>query len=450
VGSGSRVPPSRRHRRVSATATALPLALALAVAPLVAVGLAADAAAARTSTETVVARDVLAKVNAERRARGLGTLADWGGGTAQREAEAMRAHGSAAHYGPNQPGFGTVAQDFTSAGAVLLWMRSDLHRSILMRADAGAAYVGVACAPDRRLFVSVQVFADPARPTPTVPASPVVTRSGSGLGCDASAAPAGGCSHSAARALRSGESGYWMVDASGRVYAFGAVRSSGDAPAGSRISGLAPTPRGRGYWLLDASGRVLPCGDATAYGGATMASGERAGAIAALPSGEGYWIFTDRGRVLARGAARHHGDMARTRLNGAVVAAAPTPDGRGYYLIGSDGGVFSFGTARFHGSMGATRLNSPVVGIAPDPDGVGYWLVAADGGIFAFRAPFRGSMGGRHLNRPVVGAIAFADGYLLVAADGGIFNFSSRPFAGSLGAHPPADPVVAVAAASSR
>jgi len=31
-------------------------------------------------------------------------------------------------------------------------------------------------------------------------------------------------------------------------------------------------------------------------------------------------------------------------------------------------------------------------------------------------------------------------------ADGGIFNFSALPFAGSLGTHPPASPMVAVAA----
>ncbi|HKN90696.1 MAG TPA: hypothetical protein VJ622_10465, partial [Acidimicrobiia bacterium] len=75
----------------------------------------------------------------------------------------------------------------------------------------------------------------------------------------------------------------------------------------------------------------------------------------------------------------------------------------------------------------------------------GYWLVASDGGIFAFNAPFRGSMGGQHLNKPVVGMVRFADGYLMVGADGGIFDFSSANFLGSLGANPPAHPIVSVA-----
>ena len=77
---------------------------------------------------------------------------------------------------------------------------------------------------------------------------------------------------------------------------------------------------------------------------------------------------------------------------------------------------------------------------SPTPTAPGYWLVASDGGIFAFDAAFRGSMGGRRLNRPVTGMVPFGNGYLMVGEDGGVFNFSDRPFAGSLGADPPARP----------
>jgi hypothetical protein len=44
--------------------------------------------------------------------------------------------------------------------------------------------------------------------------------------------------------------------------------------------------------------------------------------------------------------------------------------------------------------------------------------------------------------------VPVGDGYLIVAADGGIFDFSDRPFSDSLGAHPPARPVVSVATLS--
>ena len=55
-------------------------------------------------------------------------------------------------------------------------------------------------------------------------------------------------------------------------------------------------------------------------------------------------------------------------------------------------------------------------------------------------------MGGRRLNAPINGMVPFGNGYLMVASDGGIFDFSDRPFSGSLGGHPPAQPVVSVAA----
>ena len=95
--------------------------------------------------------------------------------------------------------------------------------------------------------------------------------------------------------------------------------------------------------------------------------------------------------------------------------------------------------------MGGFKLNAPVMGLVPDMDGRGYWLVGSDGGIFAFEAAFRGSMAAVSLNRPVVGMVRFGDGYLMVGSDGGIFNFSNQTFFGSLGATPPANPIVAVA-----
>ena len=139
--------------------------------------------------------------------------------------------------------------------------------------------------------------------------------------------------------------------------------------------------------------------------------------------------------------------MAGTKLNGPILDSVATPSGRGYWMVGSDGGIFSFGDATFSGSTGNMRLNQPVMSMAADPDGKGYWLVASDDGIFAFDAPFHGSMGGTRLNRPISGIVPGAAGYLMVAEDGGIFAFGNVAFRGSLGARPPASPVVAVALA---
>ncbi len=248
-------------------------------------------------------------------------------------------------------------------------------------------------------------------------------------------------------------SGYWMLGAAGAVYPFGAAVAAGDASgflahSQQQAADIEPVPGGGGYWLVDTAGAVFAF-DAPYLGGvdrADLRSGESVTSLSATPGGQGYWVFTTRGRVFAFGDAETFGGLGDLTLNGPVLDSIPTPSGRGYYMVAADGGIFSFGDARFFGSMGGVTLNAPVQSLVPDPDGTGYWLVAADGGVFSFEAGFRGSMGGVRLNAPVTGMVPFGDGYLMVAADGGIFNFSDRPFSGSLGNHPPAHPIVAVAA----
>ncbi|HYT38788.1 MAG TPA: hypothetical protein VEN99_04720, partial [Acidimicrobiia bacterium] len=257
---------------------------------------------------------------------------------------------------------------------------------------------------------------------------------------------------SPAAGLSPASSGYWMVGADGRVSGFGQAAHLGDATAGlvtgHDAADIEPTPSRNGYWIVDDAGRIFPFGDARSFGGVDgdrLARNEKVTSLSATRSGAGYWIFTTRGRVLSFGDARSYGDMSAVTLNGPVLDSIPTPTGLGYYMVASDGGIFAFGDARFAGSMGGRRLNAPVQSLVPDPDGAGYWLVASDGGVFAFAAPFRGSMGGVRLNKPVTGMVPFGNGYLMVGEDGGIFDFADRPFLGSLGDHPPARPIVAVA-----
>jgi hypothetical protein len=245
--------------------------------------------------------------------------------------------------------------------------------------------------------------------------------------------------------------GYWMVGADGAVYSFGdAAHFGGATPAaGSTAVDLEPTPSGAGYWIVTDKGVITTRGDAGFFGApsaASLTSGETVTSLSATPTGRGYWVFTSKGRVMNFGDAVHYGDVSKVTLNGPVLDSIPTTSGRGYYMVASDGGIFAFGDAVFHGSMGGTKLNKPVQSLVPDGDGEGYWLVASDGGIFAFKADFRGSLGGVKLNKPVTGMVRYADGYMMVGEDGGIFNFSTKPFLGSLGANPPARPIVSVAA----
>jgi hypothetical protein len=257
--------------------------------------------------------------------------------------------------------------------------------------------------------------------------------------------------------------GYWMIDRSGATYAFGDAAWLGNTAAPADVVDIEPTISGNGYWTVDSRGHVYAFGDAQPLtlpepepGWSPLRPGERITSLSrrVVPGTSNYpdrvdelWLFSDRGAVyVAGGYSNRYGDLSTVRLNGPVVDSVARNDGMGYWMVASDGGIFTFGLARFFGSMGDQRLNAPVQSLVPDPDGVGYWLVAGDGGIFAFDAPFLGSMGDTRLNQPIVGMVSSGSGYLMVASDGGIFTFGEASFFGSLGDHPPAAPIVAVAA----
>jgi hypothetical protein len=241
--------------------------------------------------------------------------------------------------------------------------------------------------------------------------------------------------------------GYWAVGSDGKVYNFGDATDMGSPPATVGMVDIEASRFGKGYWTLNDKGTVSAFGPVN-YGSlaaADLKSGEKATSLSGTPTGSGYWIFTSQGRVFSFGdAAKSLGDVSTLKLNGEILDSAATPSGKGYYMVGADGGVFALGDANYEGSMGGKPLNGPVQSIVPDPDGQGYWLVATDGGIFSFKALFHGSMGDRKLNKPMTGMVPYGDAYLMVAEDGGVFNFSNKPFSGSLGDHPPANPIVAI------
>jgi subtilisin family serine protease len=240
--------------------------------------------------------------------------------------------------------------------------------------------------------------------------------------------------------------GYWMLGAGGAVYKFGTAPGLGSASTSGAVD-IDVSPTGFGYWIVDSRGRVFAFGDAGNYGGApALPAGETVTSISRTKSGRGYWLFTNKGRAITRGDAKFFGDKHTTPLNGPVLDSVATPSGNGYYMVASDGGVFAFGDARYRGSMSGRHVTAPVRTLTPDADGDGYWLVGRDGGVYSFNATFRGGLAGKHLNKPIVGAVPFGNGYLMVASDGGVFNFSNRAFFGSLGSHPPALPIVSIAA----
>ncbi|HEX2213125.1 MAG TPA: hypothetical protein VHH12_06665, partial [Mycobacterium sp.] len=203
-----------------------------------------------------------------------------------------------------------------------------------------------------------------------------------------------------------GTNGYWMAESGGAVFAFGTAPFAGDlsdVDLAAPVVGIASSG-GDGYWLATADGQVYPFGDA----GSTVIHtglGGRDPVVGITSHGAGGWVVTANGQVAAFGSASHYGNRA--------------------------GGA------------------DPVIGIVASDGGTGYRMFTAAGAVLTFGdAVFRGDMSQVRLNKAIAGLMNFgANSYLLVGIDGGIFNFSDRPFHGSLGANPPADPLGGIVAA---
>jgi hypothetical protein len=201
-----------------------------------------------------------------------------------------------------------------------------------------------------------------------------------------------------------------------------------------------PTPHpnanaGRGFWTVDPTGNVQAFGNVHTYGRPPQDATRRYVAITPTASGNGYWVTDAKGNVLPFGDARASGGTGGLRLHAPIIGISTTATGNGYWLLALDGGIFTFGDAHFYGSTGAKKLNAPIIAMAATPTGRGYWLLGADGGVFTFGdARFYGSTGAMKLNAPVNSMIATTSGrgYLLLARDGGMFTFGDARYVGSI------------------
>jgi protocatechuate 3,4-dioxygenase beta subunit len=233
------------------------------------------------------------------------------------------------------------------------------------------------------------------------------------------------------------DTGYWMTNTGGDVFAYGSAPDLGEASTShptAPVVGLAPTTTNKGYYQVSSDGGIFAFGDAKFYGsmGGQKLNQPMVG-MAVTPTGNGYWTVATDGGVFSYGDAKFFGSTGSIKLNKPIVAIQPTSTGKGYWLVASDGGIFAYGDAKFFGSTGSMRLNKPIVGMARAAGDAGYWLVASDGGIFAFgTAPFYGSMGSKALNQPIVSihAPASGDGYWMFARDGGVFAYGSAQYFG--------------------
>ena len=286
------------------------------------------------------------------------------------------------------------------------------------------------------------------------------------------------CSGVSAEALE----GYWLLEETGRVHAFGDAEVFGDVVLVDerKAVDIEPSNSGFGYWILDDGGTFHKFGDAASIPGADLSSletnydfgispsGPEKG-VSSIPtsSGQGAYVFTSIGRVIRTGDAVALTDSAGRedllwieQLNAPIVDARITGDRSGYWLLAEDGGIFTFGNAGFAGAVPekprADWIDEKIVSFAPDNDGEGYVVVAASGKAWFFEHPIRpqlqdvieSAFGTRTLNQPIaLVKERRCGGYLMVATDGGVFAtpMSDCGFQGSLGDDPPDSPILALA-----
>jgi hypothetical protein len=246
---------------------------------------------------------------------------------------------------------------------------------------------------------------------------------------------------------------YDLATANGGVRNFGGARFYGSArqdALSAPIVGITPTRDLLGYWLVGATGEVFAYGDARNYG--SLGAGSRhVVALLASADDRGYWIVTDDGVLSRFGDARPLGPDAlpAADLWSPIVAAAALPDGLGAWLTNAEGDVFTLGKAVSYGSLTGVRLSSPVTGIAATPSGQGYWLTEADGQTFHFGNALGGRPAAKKLAGSVVGISPTEDnrGFWEVSDDGSVLTGGDATTRGSTSIDQTGSPVVGIALA---
>jgi hypothetical protein len=212
---------------------------------------------------------------------------------------------------------------------------------------------------------------------------------------------------------------------------------------------LEGTPSGQGYWIVNSSGCVTAYGDAVKYN--DMCGQSLQGPVVGMtvtPSGHGYWLFASDGGIFAFGDAPFIDNALRFHPNGGIVGMAATHTGNGYWLLGGDGGIFAFGDAGFFGNI-IDRGRMDAAGIVAAPNDQGYWILVHDGGIFSKPdgvLPFYGNACCDGRNWVAIAATHSGHGYWLEASDGTIKNLGDAGQFGNMGGHPLNEPMIALSA----
>jgi hypothetical protein len=213
--------------------------------------------------------------------------------------------------------------------------------------------------------------------------------------------------------------GYWAYSAHGNVFnEAGAPWYGSQAGNISNGAGLAITPDGAGYWLVTATGTVYAYGDATTGTSVPSPACPIIGAVG-NPNG-GYYAYTACGNIYNEGGAAWYGSQAGKITNGAGLAV--TADGGGYWLITATGAVYAYGDATTGTSISPA---CPIIGAAGDPAG-GYYAYTACGNIYnEGGAAWYGSQAGNITNGAGLAVTADGGGYWLITATGTVYAYGN-------------------------
>jgi len=172
------------------------------------------------------------------------------------------------------------------------------------------------------------------------------------------------------------------------VLALVSLRAQAGAVGPSSVVAIARTPSGHGYWLMNASGKVFSFGDALALGDFPTEEGAYA-SLVATQNGKGLWAITVgpagvAGHLHALGMARDFGDFGLTDCccgcpccRGLV---APTSD-RGLLGLTSDGQLVSVGRVSDLGDFPPPLPEDEYVSLVATRSGRGLWAVTAGGAV---------------------------------------------------------------------
>ena len=202
--------------------------------------------------------------------------------------------------------------------------------------------------------------------------------------------------------------GYWSLDQSGAVAAFGGVGHFGDASGKGVAADLTVTTSGSGYWVLMADGGIYPFGDARYASSPKKAGlGGTAQRMASRPQNDGYWVVMSDGSVRAFGSAPALGGPTGV---GTAVDIAATPTGKGYWVLTDAGVVAPFGDAVDKGDLARSKVRwrKKATHLVRTSSGLGYLIVNSEGSMLAFGdAPLYAAFGGSGMTATGV-APAFA------------------------------------------